>query len=725
MSPFRSAVLASLVLAPISLAAQATGQKRDSVIELPPMTVTATRDLREVFKTPTPVSVVDSTTLAERSPGNVTDLFVDLPGLDVNGIGPTQSRPVIRGLLGQRILLLEDGIRLNNSRRQQDFGEIPSIAALEALGRVEVVRGPASVLYGTDAIGGAVNLITRQPAASLSGTTVRGTFGYRYRSAGGQQRPWGLASGTVGRFNWLAFGSYLDAGLYKAPSGSFGGLTLSQATKVRGSGVTDNNLAFQAGYAISETQQVSARYERYSAFDQGFGYVANSDVQPLDPNSPPPTINITYPTQYVDKVSGTYTGKGLGLPIADRLDVTTYYMTNNRTLDLNIFIPFGAGTPPGAGLVAVTNNYTSMATWGARIEAAKAIAGRHLLTYGLDGFRDRSENLDHQVQTVVGFGPPQEVLNSTVPQVPDATFRSLGAFAQLDLHPTQRLNLIAGARVQDIKAETRATQGITAPPVADDRKTVVGTLNLGYELTEHVSLIGSVGRGFRAPNLVERFFTGATPEGSGFQKQTPDLKPETSLNVDLGVRLRARRGSLEVFGFRNQLYDGISIRPTGDTVQGLAEYENVNVDRIRYLGLEANGRLVLGAGFSSTAHFTVFDSKDVEDPSNPVGSSYGLRVGGEVRYDHRSGRLWVAGGIRHNGSQKDITVSSAVGQPVPSFTVFDARAGARLFRAGRTDHNVSVTVANLGNRLYSEASNTSFFRPAAGRSVAVSYWVNF
>ncbi|HSB54258.1 MAG TPA: TonB-dependent receptor, partial [Gemmatimonadales bacterium] len=456
MSSFRRAVLAVAILVPVRLSAQAQqGQKRDSVVELPPMTVTATRDLREVYKTPTPVSVVDSTTIARRAPANVTDLFLDLPGLDVNGIGPTQSRPVIRGLLGQRILLLEDGIRLNNSRRQQDFGEIPSVAALEALGRVEVVRGPASVLYGTDAIGGAVNLITRQPATSLAGTTVRGAMGYRYQSAGNQQRPWGLASGTAGRFNWLAFGSYLDAGTYKAPAGSFGGLTLAKDTKVNGSGVTDNNIAFQAGYALSENQQVSARYERYSAFDQGFGYVANSDVQPLDPNSP--TINITYPTQYVDKISGTYSGKGLGLPFADRLDVTTYYMTNNRALDLNIFIPFGPGTPPGAGLIAVTNNYTSLATYGARIEAAKAIAGRHLLTYGLDGFRDRSFNQDHQVQTIVGFGPPSEVLNSNVPQVPNATFRSLGAFAQMDLHPTQRFNVIAGARVQDIKADTRKT----------------------------------------------------------------------------------------------------------------------------------------------------------------------------------------------------------------------------------------------------------------------------
>jgi outer membrane receptor protein involved in Fe transport len=682
------------------------------------MTVTATRDLREVFKTPAPVSVVDSTELARRAPGNVTDLFLDLPGLDLNGIGPSQTRPVIRGQLGQRILLLEDGMRMNNSRRQQDFGEIASIVALEALGRVEVVRGPASVLYGTDAIGGAVNLITRQPRQSIAGTSVRGSFGYRFQSAGDQQRPWGLATGTLGHFNWLAFGSYRDAGSYDAPSGRFGKLTLPKTTRVQRSGVKDGNVAVQAGYTFSETQSVSARYERYTGKDAGFGYVANPDQQPFD--SMAPTINITYPTQYVDKVSGVYSAKALGFALADRLDVTTYYMTNNRTLNLDVLIPFGGG----AQLRSVTENYTSLATIGARIEAAKTIGGRHLLTYGVDGFHDRSNNDDVITQTITGFGPPN-TQTSTTPQLPNAIFQSLGAFAQMDLHPTDRLNLIAGARVQDIKAETRTTPGITSPLVSDDQQTVVGTFNLGYTLTENLSLIGSVGRGFRAPNLVERFFNGPTPEGSGFQKQTPGLKPETSFNLDLGFRLRSRQGTLEVFGFRNQIYDGIAIQATGDTVQGLAEFENVNVDKLRYLGLEASGSLLLGAGFSTGANFTVFDSKDVQNPSNPVGATYAMRVGGTVRYDHPGGRFWLATDARHNGQQKDISIASAVGDTIPAFTVFDARAGARLFRAGRTDHSVSLTVANLGNKLYSEASNTSFFRPAPGRNVTLSYRMDF
>jgi hemoglobin/transferrin/lactoferrin receptor protein len=685
---------------------------RDTAVELPEMTVTATRDLREVFRTPAPVSVVDSTTLARRVPASVTDLFYDLPGLDVNGVGPSQSRPVIRGLLGQRILLLQDGIRMNNSRRESDFGEIPSLVGLEALSRVEVVRGPASVLYGTDAIGGAVNLITRQPPEALGPAAVHGSVGYRFQGAGDAQRPFGLVTGTAGRFSFLGFGSYRDAGSYIAPPGTFGQLRLDSGIRVQDTGVRDQNYAGQIGYALGEHSSVQARYDRYSADDAGFGYVKSADLG--FPSSP--DIIIRYPRQAVDRVSLGYTNRGLRSVLADRLDVTTYYSSNARNLTFDIIIPTG----PGSQGVITAHNHTDLDTWGFRVEAVKAV-GRVVLTYGADGFRDRSNNSD--TTTITGLGPPS---TDPVSKTPNAVFRSVGGFLQSDFHLAPRLSLIAGVRVQDIKAETRPTPNVTAPLVSDGNATVVGTVNAEYLFTPGFSLVTSVGRGFRSPNLIERFFEGPTPEGAGYEVRTPGLKPETSVNVDVGVRFRGRWGTLEVFGFRNQISDAIALQPTGDTVQGLPAYANVNVDRLRYLGVEANGRVLLGHGFSTVANVTAFDTKDVRDPSNPVAQSYGLRLGGEARYDHPDGRFWLAYGVRHNGEQKDVSVFlSPVGSPLPAFTIMSARGGMRLFRAGRSQHSVTLVLDNIGNKLYSEASNSNFFRPAPGRNVTAAYRVDF
>jgi outer membrane receptor protein involved in Fe transport len=324
---------------------------------------------------------------------------------------------------------------------------------------------------------------------------------------------------------------------------------------------------------------------------------------------------------------------------------------------------------------------------------------------------------------MTGLGPPS---TDPVSKTPNATFRSLGGFLQSDFHFTPRFNVIAGVRVQDIKAATRPTPGVTLPLVAHENATVVGTLNTEYLLSENVSLISSLGRGFRSPDLIERFFEGETPEGFGYEVRTPNLKPETSINIDAGVRLRNQRGSLEVFGFRNEITDAIALVPTGDSISTGAPgpqtptYHNVNVGKLRYLGVEANGRVSVGYGFSTAANFTYFDTKDVRDPSNPVAQSYGLRLGGEARYDHPSGRFWLAYGVRHNNRQKDISTT-----PVPGFTIMQARAGMRLFRAGRSQHSVTLLLDNVANKLYSEASNSNFFRPSPGRNVTAAYRVDF
>ncbi|MGH7505546.1 MAG: TonB-dependent receptor plug domain-containing protein, partial [Longimicrobiales bacterium] len=177
--------------------ARDTTSRGDTLVYLfSPLAVTATRTAKELFVTPAPVSIFTLTEIREARPNTVADLFRDAPGLDVTGVGAQQPRPVIRGQRGQRILLLQDGLRLNNARRQQDFGEIPALVDVASVERVEVVRGPASVLYGTDAIGGVVNIITRSPARE----GFHGIAGYRFGSAAGTHK--GSAS-MFGRFGAL------------------------------------------------------------------------------------------------------------------------------------------------------------------------------------------------------------------------------------------------------------------------------------------------------------------------------------------------------------------------------------------------------------------------------------------------------------------------------------------------------------------------------------------
>ena len=692
---------------------------RKRMTSLSEVTITATRTAKDVFDTPSAVSVIDSTTLQRRLPNTPVDAFRDLPGLDITGVGTNQTRPTIRGLGGQRILLLEDGLRLNNSRRQQDFGELPAIAGISGIDRVDVVRGPASVLYGTDAIGGVVNIIT--PGLPSGGDVIHGWAGFRYSTADKQQTPSGGLEGRFGRFGFRASGAYRDTKSYDAPSGRFGDISFEDDVKVNDTGVRDYSYNALAGWDLGKSQTLSVRAERYKARDAGFGYVSNSDLGAADA----PTIQITYPDQDVRRYSLGWRALSLGTPVADRAEVTTYLQDNTRHLDLDVFVPFGRGLPPTAGVTSAQRNWTDMRTLGVRAEATKLVGGRTLLTYGADAFQDRSDNTDSSLTTVTGFGPPQSEA-STRPQVPNASFRSVGIFAQGDVRLADRVSMILGGRYQDILAKTRSTPGISDPASESKDHTLVGAANLLVRAASGLNLVASVGRGFRSPNLVERFFEGPTPEGAGYQARNPDLDPETSVNVDVGARWRQGAFFAEGFVFQNNVHDGIAIAATGDTINRLPVYQNVNVDKLRFRGLELTAGARALRRFDLSANFSRIESKNVTDPNSPVGDTYSRKLVFDAAWHPVADRVSLGYTLRHNGDQKDVIAgTSPVGDVLPAFTVHDLRAEASLFDRGRNRTSVVLRVNNLTNELYAEFANASFFRPEPRRNVSTAIVVGF
>ncbi len=685
-------------------------------IQLSPVTVTATRTAKRVFETPSPVSVIGARHLSHQAPNGVADLFLELPGLDVTGVGVNQVRPMIRGQRGQRILVLEDGMRLNNSRRQQDFGELPALVDVTGLERVEIVRGPSSVLYGSDAIGGVVNLITRTPDAD----GVHGGAGYRYSGSDDQHRGTGWLSARSGRVALFARGTARTARPYDAPAGAFGNIRLADDTPVHDTGVEDASVDVSASYFPSPRSRAWVKYERYRADTTGFGYVDPAAYAPELP-----FIQILYPYQHFDKVTAGYRATRLGHVLADRFEVVAYYQDNERRLDLNVFAPFGPTAPPGAGVRVETENFTDLETFGVRAEATKLVGSRLLLTYGVDLFRDGSDNTDASTVTVVGFGPPMSQ-ESAVPLVPNAAFRSIGTFLQGDVQLTSRASLILGVRYQDVHAGTRATRGVDAPATAHTDRTLVGAANAIVRITDQLAVVGTLGRAFRSPNLVERFFNGPTPEGGAYQAPNRDLKPETSLNADLGLRYRSRRFSAEGFVFRNDIRNGVRVAPTGEVVNGLRVFQNVNVDRLRFTGVELSGEAYLPLGFELGATFTHLSSKDVLDPLNPVGDTFSERVTARVGYRDPADRFWVGYDVRHNGERKDVNLGvNPVGAILPPFTVHAVRGGVTVIRRGAHRQQVGIAVTNLTNALYAEAANVSFFRPAPKRSIMVTWDMTF
>jgi iron complex outermembrane receptor protein/hemoglobin/transferrin/lactoferrin receptor protein len=417
----------------------------------------------------------------------------------------------------------------------------------------------------------------------------------------------------------------------------------------------------------------------------------------------------------------------LDLPVADQVSVTAYGQNNERRLTNDVFVSFG---PPGAGVSSQSENYTDLTTLGFRVEATKLALDRVLLTYGVDLFRDDSENTDSSLTAMVGFGPMPPTV-STVPLTPNATYRSAGAFLQGDVQLTSRASVILGGRFQDVRAATKETPGRTDPLVEFSDRTVVGTANLLYRVLDDLTLVGNVGRAFRSPNLIERFFNGLTPEGAAYQIPNPDLKPETSLNVDLGLRYRSDVFFVEAFVFQNEIRDGIRIQENvGDTLNGLPTYSNVNVEKLRFRGVELSADLVLPWGLEVGGSFARLSSKDALNENNPVGDAYSSKLLLHTGYRDPAGRFWAGYYLRHNGDRKDSELSgplgsSPVGTVLPAFTTHAVRGGVTLFRRGSQRHGIGFAVANLTNELYAEFANASFFRPEPGRSLTVSWTSSF
>ncbi len=715
---------AALLLAPafsVSVAAQERQQRPDSARTLRAVTVTATRAPTEVSKVPQPVTVVDSASIREKAPNSAADLLKEAPGVDVVGTGPNQGRPSIRGQRGQRILLLQDGLRMNNNRRQQDFGELPALVDVDQIDRIEVVRGPSSVLYGSDAIGGVINLITRAPRGD--GTTkLRGNLGYRYTGAGSQQRGDGSLTFTRSAFALTASGSLRNAGNYEVPGGSFGNLTLPDGIKLEDSGVRDRSLNLHATYRGLGKGNAWIRHDRYEANDAGFGF-----VEPRILGDTSTRIKLTYPWQRMQKTSAGINFSSLGLPVADRVDVSLYTQGNKRDFDsfVDVYIPTGPGRT--AVINSKTFNYTDVGSKGLRLEAAKVLS-KVVFTYGMDAVKDDAIATDSAYSKTTGFGPNPIISSNTRPSLPDADMRNLGLFIQGDWRLHDRFSVITGVRYHDVHAETRKTAGLpdSVAGLVANNKTTVYAVNGIYRLTDHFSALMTYGRGFRAPNLIERYFSGPSTDGTALQIANPNLDAETSTNYDVGMRATFPRVDFEYFYFRNNLKDGILTRPTGRTIGRLAEFQNINVERIRTYGHEASMRVDLTRGFDFTTNYTKLETKNPDRPDIPVAGTYSSKLNVALGYRPASRRFWAEGALRHQGKQQDINLgTSPIGAVLPAFTVVNLRGGMRVATLAGRPQDVQLSVVNLGNALYAEAANSAFVRPEAGRHLVFSVRTSF
>jgi hemoglobin/transferrin/lactoferrin receptor protein len=710
--------LALLTLAACLPTAGAYAQAAPAMAEV---VVSGSRSEQLSDELPLSIDVIDARTMSDQQTRDVREALRDLPNTSVKhplprttvggatSVGTGRDGNVglnIRGLGGNRVLMLVDGIRVPRSYAFRTTTFDREYLSMELLKRIEVVRGPASALYGSDGMAGLVNFITHDPAdflASAPGTPPRQLGGRISTSWSGDDNGRALAATVAGTASdtvqWLVTAN----------------ARRSHAMDNMGTRDTSDTSRTTPNPQHNEDNAVLAKVVvRPSAAQRHVLTLEHvekqADVNLLSSRAPLPLTGsaATIAGAVMDENMGrtmersrfTWDGRyTLGASWADQLQtVLAVQHASSRQLGTSV-----RNTLP---LRVRDNSYTEH-TWQAGLQAEKTLRApgswAHKLTYGIDHIRSDISNV------YTGLAPlPPEVF--PLKRFPDTRETSSAVYAQAE-SVIDQWSITPGLRWDHFALDVTSQAGFF-PPAARPGQSLSGSalspkLGVLYRATTQWSVFGQYAAGFRAPDAaqINGYYENAAEQVTIIPN--PDLKPEKSRGVELGVRGRFDRLKLDAAVFANHysnlILDTVLIRGTG-TAADPRVFQTLNTERARITGIEVKGIYDWGpmAGGRISTPFSWGRAKGVNRATGaPLNSIDPQQLSLGVLYDTAAWGLRAD--LRHHGAKKasDIDSASAVKAPNTQFTIgqattLDLSGQWRL----RKDLRLNVAVHNLTNRKY-------------------------
>ena len=698
--------LLSLLAFASPLAAQDAEQVADTVL-MEEIQAVATRNDRESFDVPVPVDVIDRERIeASQADNAVADIFPLRAGLEVEGEGSFLGLPVLRGLSGNRVLVLVDGQRLNNSREAINFGGVqPGLVDVSSIESIEVVRGPASVLYGSDAIGGIVNIVTRKAELPSEGFTVSGSATTRFSTID-DQRTGGLTlRAATPDIGLVVRGSARDADDYSSPLGD-----------VAQSGAVTRSVAADLEWRTAPNQAVTLEWTTFQGED--IGVPGSGGV-----------FTGFYPETDRTKISVGYEAHELA-PWLTRLEARIYGQEQKETFATVLDLPPIPAGPFDLLIDTTTERFGDVRTTGIDVQAGTPIHDGHFLTYGADLYRDDVDER-RQEESVMVFeprapGPPgrTETGIDDAPTTPESSYQGLGLYLQ-DEVSAGRWTLIPGVRFDRFDIDAEALERGEGSVSAEDRteSALSGSFAALFRAADWLHLTGSMGRAFRTPNIIERFFFGPGSQG-GLSVPNPDLENETSVNVDIGFKARGSGFRAEVTYFHNRIDDFITFVP--GTFMGESEFGgqpittvgNVGEARIRGLEAEVEHRSPLfGGSRIAMAAISWNDGDNLVEDEPLFVPPHKLALG--LGWTNRAGRVSSLVTGRFVDGQSEVPEGF---DPTSGFAVFDLHAAVDLSFLTGQPVVLRAGVENLLDRAFSEPYGSAL---APGRNLILSLEAGF
>ncbi len=495
----------------------------------------------------------------------VPEALAEVPGAMVQATSLGQGSPFLRGFTGFRTLLLIDGIRLNNSVFRDGPNQYWTTVDPLGLERLEVVQGPASVLYGSDAIGGTVQALTLNPSLPSGVGRIDGNLFYRYASAehahGGQLA---VRSRIGERWSLAVRGALKDFGDVRAgePTG------LQEKTEY-GEWDGDLNAAYEtaAGGRLTLAHQQVGIDDAWRTHSTRYGVSWEETAVGTDQKrSIENRRELTY-IQY----------HGSGGRLADSFSASVSWQQQSE--DEDRIRRSGARDLQGFDV-------GTLGVWARWTEASRRTG---VWTWGLEAYRDEVDSFGLQLDAA-GHVLRREIQG---PVGDEAQYDFWGGYVQNEAQWSARWSSILGARWTGARASAdrvRDPQTGQATRIEGDWSRVVGNARVLVRLdrADRWHLFGGVSQGFRAPNLsdLSRFDSARTNER---EVAAPDLDPEDFLSYEVGLKLRRPRLSLEAALYQTEI-DGLIVRvPTGRLVGTELEITKRNAGDGFVHGIELRG----------------------------------------------------------------------------------------------------------------------------------------
>ncbi len=581
-----------------------------STLALQQVTISATRQAQDVNSVPSTVTVHDRQELDRDNVNTIKDLVRYEPGVSVGGAGQRGgvSNYNIRGIDGDRILTQIDGVEIPNSFFNGPYAKTQrNYVDPEIIKRVEILRGPASVLYGSNAIGGAVSYFTLDPDDIIKpGKDVGARLKTGYSSA---DRSWlksGTVAGRAGEFDGLLHLSQRE-GHETESYGDHGGTGLSR-TAANPQDIKTTNVLAKAGWNYNDDDRLAFTYEKYK--DRVSVNEKSAVGGPFNAGKP---LGMYLSREGKDTISrerfGLENSMVLDTAVADHFKWSLNYQvakTDQETLE--DYFPYTRRV-----MRSRTTTYEEK-MWVLDAQADKAFHlgdTDHLLTYGatvkhqkVTGSRSGSGTCLAVGRgcTAIGAPSPSDYLVKSS-DFPDPTINTYSLFAQ-DQISWNNWTFMPGVRYDYTKLTPHITQEFlnTVNPaqqgtVSDDDKVwhrLSPKFGVTYEFNDNYTWYGQYAEGFRTPTAKALYGRFENLEAGYSVEPNPNLEPEKSKSYETGLRGKFDAGTFDLAIFYNKYRDFINEDAITPGYSELA-FQSNNIKHATIKGAEVKGRLNLDA----------------------------------------------------------------------------------------------------------------------------------